>query len=208
MAIRYNVQHELAPLMVGALQSDKGWSLQGLGMFRFYLSKEWRLHVWDDRFRNPEGTRLHDHPWDFDSYILSGSITNHVYMMTDKAGLKWNTDIFGQSAWSHHEQTIVCGPGGCAKGETRDCALKLTSSNKYLSGEAYSQLASQIHDTEYERGTITLVHRTFKEDTEHAHVYADWGKPWVSNEPRPATRDELGVAMSTALLRLIGEVLP
>lgn len=191
----YAILKELAPLFAKALQSETGWSLQGFGMFRFYLAPEWRLHVWDDRFRNPEGTRLHDHPWDFESFIIAGSITNHVYQKP----------ALGQMAWSHHEQTIICGPGGHAKGQPKDVSLELVSSTQYWRGESYGQLAPQIHDTDYTRGTITLVRRTFKEDTEHARVYASFGQRWESNEPRPATKEELSVALSTALVRLISE---
>jgi len=187
---------EIHELLKQAVTNDKGWSLQGFGMFRYYLSKEWRLHVWDDRFRNPEGTRLHDHPWDFESFVIAGSITNHVF--------SW--DSYGSLSSTHHEYVIQCGPGGCDTGaQPKSVRLSRVSSHRYLSGESYSQLAHEIHDTEYERGTITLVRRVFKEDTEHARVYAEWGQPWVSNEPRQADPIELRAALSTALLRLVAE---
>src|SRR6266702_4521226 len=79
---------------------DNRWQLQGMGMFRLYLTKEWRLHLWDDRFKVPNVTMIHDHPWDFDSYILAGKLTNQVYQKVPNC------------AWSHREETIVCGPGG------------------------------------------------------------------------------------------------
>ena len=46
-----------------------GWSLQGLGMFRLYLSHEKRLHVWDARFRTSDVSVIHTHPWHFTSEV-------------------------------------------------------------------------------------------------------------------------------------------
>lgn len=55
------------------------WSTQGLGMLRLYLSREVRLHVWHSAFRVPSVSDIHDHPWDFRSDIVCGSVRNVRY---------------------------------------------------------------------------------------------------------------------------------
>lgn len=170
------------------------WQLQGMGMFRLYLAKEWRLHVWDNTFKTPNVTMLHNHPWDFESHIVCGRITNVVYQKKENL------------LPTHDERTIVCGPGGgeCEKPAT-PVSLRLIRSDDYYAGEVYGEKASDIHETIYENGTITLVKRTFKEDTEHALVYPLHGKPWVSAEPRKAEPWEVAQALSTALCVMLAD---
>ncbi len=55
------------------------WSLQGFGMLRLYLSKEVRLHVWDDRYAVKNVTTIHTHPWHFRSTVLFGELTDVLY---------------------------------------------------------------------------------------------------------------------------------
>lgn len=204
MMAKYN---EVNNLIKAALRDqEKGkplsWSVQGLGMLRLYLSPEWRLHVWDDRFATPKGTRLHDHPWDFQSYILSGGLTNVLYQKAEGPP-------------THYEQTIVCGPQQSTVGRAHLCTLEKTESHSYFLGESYHQSAEQIHDTLYQRGTVTLVQRKFRDDTEHARVYvpivnpipryrvmADEDIGFGSNAPRVELDSEVRDALTTALLNI------
>ncbi len=62
-----------------------------------------------------------------------------------------------------------------------------------------------IHDTGYGDGTVSLVTRTFLEDTEHAQVYIPAGQSWVSAEPRNATDDEVERITALALVRMLAE---
>ena len=48
------------------------WSVQGLGMTRIYLSETVRLHIWDSRFRFPEVSAIHSHPWDLSPEVMAG----------------------------------------------------------------------------------------------------------------------------------------
>lgn len=55
------------------------WTIQGFGMLRLYITDDqiWRLHIWDtEEMAVEDVTRTHDHPWDFDSRILSGELRN------------------------------------------------------------------------------------------------------------------------------------
>lgn len=168
------------------------WSLQGLGMLRLNLSRELRLHVWDARFAVPNVSTIHDHPWDFESEIVVGELTNQTYGCYDTASRFMNS--------KYNKQTIICGPGGCAMGEPEKVFLDPDRPKTYRAGDIYKQKRDEIHDTTYLDGTVTLVTRTFYEDTEHAHVF--WqGEKWISAEPRPATIGEVRAIVNNALER-------
>lgn len=169
------------------------WSLQGMGMFRLYLSREVRLHVWDARFVVPRVSTIHTHPWDFVSRIISGCLTNRLYEQSyPPSGTHWR-------------QRIVCGPAATAgadmtEGEKKvEVALTLTSMTSYLTGASYSQAADQIHETLPSSGTVTVITRAFRKDTEHADVFFRLDKEWVSAEPRDATQAEILAMKEVAL---------
>ena len=169
------------------------WSLQGFGMLRLYISPVHRLHVWHPRFgvTGIFGSSVHTHPWDFASCILNGAITNIRYMKTAGRG-------FIPGAEQYNEQTIKCGPGGCAMSEPQSTWLIPCNPETYGVGQRYSQRAEEIHRSEPTPGTVTAIERRFKEDTEHAQVY--WqGNRWVSAEPRPATAEEIEDITQAAL---------
>lgn len=77
------------------------WSIQGFGMLRAYLADDqvYRLHIWDTEQMSVEDvSTVHDHPWDLDSRIISGTLRNQRYrrpgtrppttrsIITEKAG--------------------------------------------------------------------------------------------------------------------------
>ena len=78
-----------------------GWSLQGFGMLRLYLTKEIRLHVWDTAYQVPNVSLLHDHPWDFTSVVIAGCMENRLYSQGHGTPFEF--------------ATILCGTGGGIK---------------------------------------------------------------------------------------------
>lgn len=171
------------------------WSLQGLGMFRLSFSKEIRLHVWDLRFAFPEVSQFHTHPWDFESWIVSGSLTDRTYKIID--GFP-----------THHCQTIRCGPGGCAIGRKEDVCLRLAHEITLGEGESYLHNRSDIHHSIPRNGTVSVITRTFYDDTEHADVFVPFGKTWVSAEPRSAKPLEIRKMAELALFIWDEELYP
>jgi hypothetical protein len=155
-----------------------GWSLQGFGMLRLYLTRELRLHIWDSRYRVSNVSLLHTHPWDFESLIVWGRLHNYRYEVVEDGD-------------SHLFSTIQCGEGGCAKTSPQPVGLIETKHEMFGGGATYTQLAHEIHKSEPDDGTVTLVERVFKADTEHANVFWSKGTNWVSAEPRPASRKEV-----------------
>lgn len=164
------------------------WTTQGLGMLRMYLTpdKSLRLHIWHGALCDPRASRLHNHPWDFDSLIVSGKIGNVRYVRTT-IGDPWM------------QNTITCGPGGCEVSVPKQVRLKQSYLETYTTGGKYSQLADEIHDTQPSNGTVTIIRRTFHEDTERANVFFKPGEKWYSAEPRCATPDEIEMVVAAAL---------
>lgn len=173
----------LRPLVSTILQHAETfeWSLQGFGMFRLYLSKELRLHVWSPEHAYKDVDTVHTHPWDFESIVLQGSIRNRRYVLND--------DPNTPQRWQ--QQKIVCGPCGGPAEDAKPVQLEVLKEITWNAGERYCQFANEIHESIPQAGTITLVRRTFHADTEHAHVFFATGRSWRSAIPRPATRDEV-----------------
>jgi len=172
------------------------WSLQGFGMLRTYISKEVRLHVWDSRFAVPNVSLIHDHPWDFDSYILAGRINNRIFEVSDSGN---------ETQRPYLRRTIKCGPGGgvCDQ-EPQRVYLSISSNQYYNVGQSYRQKSYEVHATYPMDGTVTLVERYFKPDTEHAFVFHAADEQWVSAEPRPATDSEIQDICCNSLLKFVG----
>ena len=161
---------------------DYEWSLQGLGMLRLYLSKSVRLHLWDPGMAAPHVSVIHDHPWDFESHVIAGEITDRI----------WRTENPTEHMRPNYlRQSIVCGPGGHAFGEPEPVLLRVHTQRTFAAGVLYHGRATELHDSRPAPGTVTLIARTFRENTEHARVCFPIGTSWVSAEPRPATGDEV-----------------
>lgn len=167
--------------------TDLEWSVQGLGMLRHYLTPEVRLHIWLHRFMVPNVTVIHSHPWDFRSYIVSGEVRQHRYTL-------------GASGEPFTEQTIRCGAGACVMTQPKPVFLFAGSLEVYRPGHWYEQEADEIHFSSPVDGTVTLVERHFRADTEHAQVFYQT-PAFVSAEPRPATPDEISIGVRAALDR-------
>lgn len=170
------------------------WTLQGLGMLRLYLSDEVRLHVWDDRYKVPNVSALHDHPWDFESTIIAGAVNQYRY---DIAYPFYGTEGL-LPAWM---VTIKCGVGAEVLTGARAVFLHRHSKEMYVEGDKYTQRSEEIHESLPLRGTVTIVERKFCGNRENARVFYMEGSEWVSAEPRPATREEVRRITEHALAR-------
>jgi hypothetical protein len=167
------------------------WSLQGMGMFRLYLSKEVRLHVWDMRFTVEKVSTLHTHPWAFTSYVLSGLMTDRLLKKIDPS----------REPVTHYEQQIVCGPGGGTSAEKQPVHLEPLQVCTYGAGSSYTREATDVHESVPKSGTVTIIERQFLPDTEHAYVYFRTDREWVSAEPREARKEEVEAMARMALDR-------
>lgn len=169
------------------------WTIQGFGMLRTYVGsdRKFRVNIWDNRFAVPGVSMIHDHPWDFTSNIIVGSIVNIRYIEVACA----------LRACEYSYAKIKCGPGGGMETCVSDLELHPLPLEYYDEGDTYRQRANEIHETKFMDGTVTLIERTFREDTEHARVFWRRDSNWVSAEPRVATSEEVIMFIDSALAR-------
>jgi|SRR5579864_1247804 len=168
------------------------WTVQGFGMLRTYIPeiehpKRFRLNMWNSALAVPGVSIMHDHPWDFDSWIINGKFRNVRYVEDHYSG-----DDFKY-------MTIKCGIDGCAMSDPSKMRLRALPTEHYATGDKYHQDASEIHASYYNNGTVTLNDRVG--DTEHARVFwADEPKGyWVDAKPRLATDEEIQSTVDLAL---------
>lgn len=167
------------------------WSVQGLGMMRLYITPELRLHIWDERLEAPGATKAHTHPWDLESEVIVGAIEDVV--LSEKPA------FLNQGKLSYAKQQILCGEGCHLTSEPEPVELYLSEMRTYRAGQKYTHKADDIHYSNFSEGTVTLVHRTFKEDQDHAFVYIPEGSEFGSAEPKPATQEQVYGISQTAL---------
>lgn len=166
---------------------DHEWTVQGLGMYRMYLSDEVRLHIWLPEARTPNVSDIHNHPWGFGSTVIVGAMHNHRYWRFHH----WRNLPEDADTFVANESKIECGSGGGLIGEPSQVRLWRRPIEHYPEGKTYYQDADEIHSSHPEPATVTLCVRTFGTDPDHAHVYWPAGESWVSAEPRPATNGEV-----------------
>lgn len=175
------------------------WSLQGLGMLRTYLTEDIRLHIWDGDEENVGVSKLHTHPWDFESLVICGRVCNQRYV---ERSMEHQTGKAKRDRYMR--QMIRCGEGGGLEGEPGPIFLEPQIVEVVTAGCAYSQRAVEIHESRPDDGTITIIKRTVPPEghPDFANVYWPEGEEWVSAEPRPATRSEVLRIINKARVRM------
>lgn len=166
------------------------WTLQGFGMLRLHINGEYRLNLWDSRYRVPDVSMMHTHPWNFTSLVVSGCLINTRYTKGTLGDVRY------------HRGLIKPGPGGGKLQTFSDAHLFAEYSEVYHSGEFYCQRHDEIHVSEPHDGTITL-NRRVRTGEDVAEVFWRYGSEWVSAEPRIATVDEV-LDITAAARRTLG----
>lgn len=171
------------------------WTTQGFGMVRCYLDPdhEWRLNIWHTGLHNG-ASLIHDHPWDFTSWVLAGVLQNRRYTIQD--------DPFG--SW-HQWGIITPGPGNGTISHGGIVRLTSTGSMEtYRSGEMYSQKANEIHETAFRDGTVTL-NRRRRVGEDKARIFWPVGTEWVNANVHDASVAEIRLAVDAAMERFDGK---
>jgi hypothetical protein len=178
------------------------WQVQGFGMLRTYLGGpgETRLQIWDQRLAAVGNSAIHDHPWDFTSKIIAGTMINQRYRRPGLDGF-----FYGGSTTSlarHYKERIITpGVAGGASEEIRDVFLMEGPIEVYSAGEQYSQTWDELHLSRYVQGTVTVIqrHRTRGEDKASSIWPADNDVPWSFYESRPAGITEVRTVIDSCL---------
>jgi hypothetical protein len=206
---------ELVAIVRQILAHPEGmpWTLQGLGMLRCDLAgREYRLHVWDKRYMTPGASTIHDHPWDLESMVLSGLLTNILYSDEGTATGCRHPDCFDGGYKDYHSEdhthwcnVIEPGQHGNELEPPAAWHLEETVRTVYGPGETYSQLSTDIHETTYRTGTVTIVRRTNRDTDgdrgDKARVLwpVDAGPTWGEATPRAATPERVRDICTVAL---------
>jgi hypothetical protein len=191
----------LKPLVADVLRSKVGWTVQGFGFLRTYFGppsnpKEFRLNVWDSSLTVPGVSTIHDHPWHFVSFVVAGCFQNQRYTVIeedDGSRMIDGPDVFDYT-------TIKTGEGGgMTKSPIRYARLRPGVIESFSPGQTYSQGNTEIHETIFSDGCVTLNKRKRVGDGEHARVFWPHGTQWVDAEPRPANWSEVALVTGRAL---------
>ena len=162
------------------------WRMQGLGMLRTNLNDKSRLHVWHADKVIPDVSDIHDHPWDFKSVVVVGSIRQSRFI---------EAPLYGET---YNKLKIVCGGGACSVSPVEKVLLAKLCDETIFAGEEYTMLSDELHRTIPESGTVTIVERVKTNPVSHANVYWQSGE-WVSAEPRDATFGEINFVVDYSL---------
>lgn len=176
----------LTQVMTGTL--PKGWSVQGMGMLRLYIADIGRLHIWDSQLRYPGVSMIHNHSWDLRSTVVAGCLVNTIY----------SEEPVGEEFL---RRRLVTGYNCEFVEPAVPVHLVQWSRRAYLAGEVYAQNASEIHRTDAEDSTITIMER--REDVNgEADVFWPAGTEWGTAKPRPATMAEIAQVTARAIENL------
>lgn len=160
------------------------WELQGFGMLRTYIDKNTRLQIWLKDFIVPDVTDIHTHPWDFQSFIYQGQITNFIfkeYALEDQLSGEW---------FQSDRCLILTGVTAFVKEKT-PIILKPLDKVGYSRGDIYFHGKDVPHRIDFIDGTITILTKSNIHEDSLAYSYVQNGGEWVSAAPRLATKEEI-----------------
>lgn len=131
-------------------------------------TEEFRLHFWIDTSEKQDvDLQIHDHSFDFESFVVSGSLVNNIYQT------KYNQNEEGllyDVKFSNHKSELVI--------NSNNQTLVFESSKLIESGDFYSLKSDVIHCTENKiESTVSLL-KIIKPKNKIARVYS----PKVINE--------------------------
>lgn len=156
------------------------WTIQGLGMLRMNLSPTIRLHVWSEKYKVPNVSDIHTHPWNLTSTVIAGRIQDTTF---------WQGLGNVEETKEYLYAKIQCGPGGGMVGQKNTIRLSEKNTRSVVEGQAYYLHSSTIHQSKPEDGTVTIIEKVYQPDGDHAYVYWPAGTEWVSAEPKVASPD-------------------
>lgn len=181
--------------VLALLDDPRGWTLQGFGMLRKYLTPDVRLHVWSRDHVAAGVTTIHDHPWSFTSIVVAGEIIDRSYR------------INSSTPPTHHKIKITCGEGGGVRSDALpDVSLMAYPDRRFLTGDSYHHHYEDLHETFAQHGTVTIVsRRRGRDDSSEATVCVPFGSAFGSAEPRAATPAEVEYITQNAKARIKSE---
>lgn len=215
MSTQFNIVETMRALaktvLLGAHAYD--WTMQGFGMLRIHIPArktityvggahdgprnlpdvDYRLNVWCSRYRARKVSLIHDHPWSFQSVVLSGKMRNVRFRVVKPDEL-----VFFPFAVKHIVGRIQPGPGGGMLSSEAPVFLNAEQPYHLGQGDTYAQEADEVHLSDPDDGCVSLNVRR-REGPDTARVFWPAGESWVSAEPRVATPAEVADVVGEAL---------
>ncbi len=190
--LRAACQQTLRIAVLGILDNAAAyqWSVQGFGLLRLYIRDVGRLHIWDSALRAPNVSMVHNHSWDLHSTVIAGRLVNTRYKLVEGYG----GDLY-------HGRRLVTGYHTRTVSALDDIQLAGIGET-YGPGDTYSQLANEIHRTDADDGTVTLMLRQ-EDENGQADVYWPAGTEWGTAKPRAATPEEVSATVTKALAAVL-----
>lgn len=123
---------------------------------------EFRLHFWiNTNEKHDIDLQIHDHSFDFESFVVSGSITNNKYEIISSSTSKGY--VYDVKFRNEKSKLIL---------NTDNCRIQHTESVRINCGEFYSMISSEFHESiNNEDLTITLL-KIIKSNDKTARVYS------------------------------------
>jgi hypothetical protein len=170
---------------------NREWTLQGFGMLRTYIhDKNYRLHIWNKKFAKENVTLLHNHPWDFDSLVISGRLYNYKYVNDPRGNEFYCSEVF-------------CGAGGGLTGEIKTVKLLPLSPEQYLPKDTYYMKAEELHISGYDDHTISIIKRVQRPNPDCAMVFWPKGTTWQTAEPFAPSKEIIEEITSEAYKNIL-----
>ncbi len=185
-------EHEIVAMLLHPEYYE--WRAHGIGFVKAYLDPEKtvRLNIWHSALITPAITAMHTHPWGLRSQIVAGELRN----------TRWVRRLEGMGD-PYLEGKINCGQFNGVEGEPTPVWLADQTPEVYTTGMVYRQRPEEIHHTEFEDGTMTVMTRTDAPETEGvASVFWPAGTEYV-DATAPWSRDKAKLAFDAALKRLL-----
>lgn len=176
------------------------WEIQGFGMLRTYIDKDTRLQIWLKDFIVPDVTDIHTHPWDFESLIYQGQITNYIFKEHG-----YHEPHF--DSWYEYDRCLILtGEHAYVKEKTK-VLLDGYSTYNFNKGDTYCHGKNIPHRIDFIDGTITILTKLNIHEDSLAYSYVPNGGEWVSAAPRIATKEEI-ITFIDAASKLNKEEIP
>lgn len=173
----------------------RSWTLQGFGVLRLNLHDDMCLHVWCPDLAAEGAPTIHDHPWQFSSFVVAGIAENHRFECREPAPgqVIIPTQEEMSEGWrAFYRRTVMTGQPGLTAvlGDDRMVMLRRLGLERVRAGAWYHQSRGEIHESRPHAGTVTLVQR-LRDGDERANIFFSPLDPPADGNKRPATDAEV-----------------
>jgi len=124
--------------------------------------EEYRLHFWSDySVEQDEFLKIHDHSFDFTSYVLSGKLTNRTYALSQSDSFE---GYVYEVIFRNNVSSLVI--------SADRCGLELLQSKEFAKGDFYDMASAQFHNTISKKGSTVTIIRIDRSQSKVSRVFS------------------------------------